>query len=309
MTNGVFALFDATALERAPHDALRTLRVVVPAEEEPAVLDRPAREQQRELDDVVLVVAVVDADGVKLHELAGVVFVQTVRSIFVAALQDTLPTRQRRLGHVVVEIEEHRRVLRRRHEERLEVAEDVLAEHFAFPVGDVVPNGALVDVDVEVIAPEVDHDLLELTFAVDRAQDDGAWNLAPRKVLDAIDLALAHARERDAVLAFAGGPDGRHVFAQHPDEVGPVELEALERREALVDDRIGNARRLELAVDPAFDAQLAHLGDVPGTRAERGPAQEVADARLGAPIRRDRAVRGCAAGADCDRRKSGCDKR
>jgi hypothetical protein len=46
----------------------------------------------------------------------------------------------------------------------------VLANHLAVVDGFQPFDLVLADIDVEVIAPEIDHDLKQLAFAADRAQ-------------------------------------------------------------------------------------------------------------------------------------------
>src|SRR4030095_12476354 len=57
----------------------------------------------------------------------------------------------------VIEIEEHRRAVRRRTKHRPEIAEDVRADRIALVLGQVLPDLALADEDVEVVEPEVDQ--------------------------------------------------------------------------------------------------------------------------------------------------------
>ncbi len=71
----------------------------------------------------------------------------------------------------VVEVEEHGGAFRGRFEQVAEVAERVGANHVAVVRSQIPAVGALRRVDVEVVRPEIDHHLLQLPLAVDRAQD------------------------------------------------------------------------------------------------------------------------------------------
>jgi len=46
-------------------------------------IDRPAGEDARSLDDVGLRITAVDAEGMQFHQLAGVVFIEPFRRLFV----------------------------------------------------------------------------------------------------------------------------------------------------------------------------------------------------------------------------------
>ena len=116
------------------------------------LLDRPAGERARHLGDVLLRVAAVDAERVQLHQLARVVLVQPARRAWrcrragIAGMAGVERRRRRAHrgracgrsvgAHPVVEIEEHRRALRRRLEQIAEPAEDVRADGVALVLGE-----------------------------------------------------------------------------------------------------------------------------------------------------------------------------
>ena len=167
--------------------------------------DRPAGERARDFLDVLLRVAAVDAERVQLHQLAGVVLVDAARprgsarpaARVAAAGRPASRSRRRRrtsgapasthgrpafcAGAVVgasgaaalpvVEVEQHRRALRRRAEQIAELAEHVRPDRVALVLGEVAARRSLAGEHVEVVEPEVDHHLVELTLAVDGAQD------------------------------------------------------------------------------------------------------------------------------------------
>ena len=142
----------------------------------PRLLDRPAGERARDLGDVLLRVAAVDAERVQLHQLAAVVLVQALRRVRVRGAEARHREARRRTmsqrcrasmrpsdrAHPVVEIEEHRRALRRRAEQVAELAEHVRSDDVALVLGQHEAVGALARVDVEVVEPEVDEHFLQL---------------------------------------------------------------------------------------------------------------------------------------------------
>src|SRR5207237_6820807 len=116
----------------------------------PRALDRPAREGARDLGNVLLRVATVDAERVQLHQLAAVVLVEALRRVLArrARLWEPreirgtskppaeLTARAARLHHVlmravrigahpVIQVEEHRGAFRVRFEQVAELAEDM----------------------------------------------------------------------------------------------------------------------------------------------------------------------------------------
>jgi len=119
-------------------------------------LDRPAREATREFHHVLLTVTAIDSEGVEFHEFAGVILVR--RALMVG---------------LIVEIDQHRRRMRGRPHQVAEGAERVLANHFAVIHSFQVKAVALFDEDVEVVAPKLDHEFVELTPAVDLAHECG----------------------------------------------------------------------------------------------------------------------------------------
>ena len=172
-------------VEREPKDALGSVIVRPIAEHESCAafrrLDAPTRENPGDLDDVLLRVAAVDAEGVQLQQLARVILVDAGRLASPPLLRHfVLPEprpseeraepadgarRRRRRGtgrHTlrIVEIEQHRRTFGRRDQQVLKAAERTR------------PNGlldigrqqeticALADKDVEMIRPEIDHYLI-----------------------------------------------------------------------------------------------------------------------------------------------------
>ena len=73
-------------------------------------------------------------------------------------------------AHPVVEIEEHRRALRRSFEQVAELAKDVGTYGIAIVLGQQEPVAAFPRVDVEMVEPEIGEHLLQLALAIHRAK-------------------------------------------------------------------------------------------------------------------------------------------
>ena len=136
------------------------------------IADRPAGERARDLGHVLLRVAAVDAQRVQLHQLAAVVLVQPS---FLPVARPSSGSRARTSGvrigaHPVVEIEQHRRTLRRRFEQIAELAEDVRPDRVALVGREQESIAPLPRVDVEMVEPEIGEHFLQLPLAVDRAK-------------------------------------------------------------------------------------------------------------------------------------------
>ena len=119
--------------------------------------DGPAGENLRELLHVLLRVAAVDAERVQLEQLARVVFVQP-------ALLATCPAAGLRAARAradrleVVEVDEHRRMLRRREHHVFEAAEHVRPDRLALvAAGERRDENLGADRDAEMIRPERDQ--------------------------------------------------------------------------------------------------------------------------------------------------------
>src|SRR3990172_1510376 len=89
------------------------------------------------------------AEGVELHELSGIVLVRRAFAV-----------------RLIVEVDEHRRRMGGGPQQLTEVAQRMTADYL--PVINRLQKEAvaLLDADVEVIRPELDHDLQELPAAV-----------------------------------------------------------------------------------------------------------------------------------------------
>ena len=320
----LFPVLDAASgLERVAEHPLDAAIVGLLVEDEAARLarlpQRPSRERARDVDDVLLRVAAVDAERVQLHQLAAVVFIQPS-----AAAQP------------VVEIEEHRRALRDRTEKIAKAAEDVGPDHVALVLQHHRLVVDLAGEHVEMIEPEIDEHFLELTLAVDGAQQLGGLQLLQHLLIPTLkcpflrhDFVLADrgrrpvaARQRDAghrreerMQHVAGGKLPRllrgHFRARrrHRQVVlhrkrARTERPRRQRLEPPVEIRVGDGFWMQLSIDVRGDAHALDPCDVAGiaaARTEAGTVEEVDDGRRvgmlrGARHRRARIARAGGAG-------------
>ncbi|KAF0241924.1 MAG: hypothetical protein FD180_4214 [Planctomycetota bacterium] len=197
----------------------------------------PAGEAPRDFHDVLLRVAAVDAERVQLEQLTAVVFIRLVGRARFAVL-------------AAVEIDEHRGGSRRRLHHVAEFSQRVPADGVAI-VGGLEPRAVgLADVDVEVIRPELDHDLEELALRVDGLEDGEAGEFALHDgLLEFVHLARGEVRRFEAAGAECAGE---------------------------VVDGVG----VELLVNPSVDAELVDALEVAGPGAE-GRAMEQVHAVVG----------------------------
>ena len=198
------------------------------------LLGRHAGQDQGRAPDVRLEVAPVDPDGVQLEHLATEVLVRG-------------PLRRR----LVVELGEHGGVLRRGHEHVGVAAEGVLAHDVDVEAVHGIPRLTPGGGHDEVVGPEVDHDLEQLSARPQRSRD---------------------VRLDDVVAEVTGAV--RPVLVVHLP--GPQRQPRPLRRHERVD---GGVRHLgegvELGVDPRRHPDLADLGDEGGCRAPARAAGEV----------------------------------
>ena len=237
------------------------------------LLQRPTGEHLGNLGDIFLRVAAVYAESVQLQQLAAVVFVQ-------AAGMLVLPPRSRRTiiqtapitalvrrdaerdvrvrpdAQPVVEIEQHRRALRGRHQQVFELPQHMRADRVALVAGHQVTVGSLVDEHVEVVEPEVRHHFVELPFAIDRAQQLGLHQLIDHHLLGIIErhhclfLPRAHSCHEGTCLgAFGCGGDRPPIFGRHFQNF----------LHALVGRQIEKFLRLDTS-EPAFFAAARLVG-------------------------------------------------
>ena len=108
----------------------------------------PAGEAARDLLDIEFRVSTVDPERVQLHQLARVVFVWRYR-----------------LVEEVIQVKQHRGAFRRGVQQVAKITERVLANHLLVVIGFQGRTETVDQVDIEMIAPELDHDLEQLTLA------------------------------------------------------------------------------------------------------------------------------------------------
>ena len=130
-----------------------------------AAVKGPAGQATRGLAHIGLRIAAIHAQRVQLHQLARIVLIRHILRIGA------------HLVRLAIQIHEHRGRRRAGADEVLEVAQRVLANHIAIIARLQVNAVALLQVDVEVVRPELDHDLEQLPLAVDSAQQRVARDL------------------------------------------------------------------------------------------------------------------------------------
>ena len=149
-----------------------------------SVFDRPTGEGRSGFIDIHIGIA----DGIgrifgarrhleRIHEskiifgTEGMQFKQFAREVFVRTGAG--------IGSIV-EVIQHRRALGDRFQHRSEIAERVRADHIAVVVHE---HGARIEIgrhDVEVVVPEADHHLMQLSFRIHRARQRGALRFPGR---------------------------------------------------------------------------------------------------------------------------------
>src|ERR1019366_6109078 len=267
----------------------------------------PAGERAGDVDHVLLRVAAVDAERVKLEELAAVVLVEPAAAprelllllrreqsdAAVAACSTATGGRQRHepwavavgLTLPVVQIEEHRGALGDRLEQHAEFSERVRADHLALVLRELIALGRpLLDVDREVVEPEVGHDLLELALGKEGTVDASALRLDRDPSGAGRGLAQLRTVGRTELGAVSFRLQALKQLIRRrilPLELLGAGVVALEGGEVLVALGVADALRVKLQVDPLVDSHGPHGLRVAGARAESEPAEEVVDLLVG----------------------------
>ena len=115
----------------------------------------------------------------ELHHFPAVVFVEAAIALLGVGIGgvDSVGERVGADGEPVVEVDHHGGRLGGGEEQVAELAEGVFADGVALVGGGVPLVGVFADVDVEVIEPEVGHDLLKLALGEDGAEELGLGEL------------------------------------------------------------------------------------------------------------------------------------
>ncbi len=147
----------------------------------------------------------------EFEQFAAVVFVEAARTLLGAA----------ELGRVgadglpVVQIEEHGGALGCSFEQVLELAEHVGTDHVAFVFGDEVAVRALIEIDIEVVEPEIGEHFIELAIAVDGTQQLTFGEIAGDELLRSaghIDAPSEFRRRKREDSLADTGKGGDHVI-------------------------------------------------------------------------------------------------
>ena len=169
-------------------------------------------------------------------------------------------------AHPVVQIKQHRRALGRRYQQILKFAQGQRPDRVAV-VGSGQPTvGAFGGVNVEVIAPEIDHDFIELAVTVKRAQE----------------FALLQFKDHDA-RAFHGLHGHVAWLSLRPrrwiefDQFAAVKPHGLEPGDLFVGRVIGDLFRRELLVQVGSDADARGSLHVAQGGTETGAIQKMDD--------------------------------
>jgi hypothetical protein len=270
------------------HDFLAAVVHARPEDEVPVGLrpvDRPAGERAGDLGDVLLCVAAVHAERVQLHQLARVVLVE---SALASAVRSRRHDEVRPGAEPVVEVEEHRRMVRGGAHEVGELAHRVRADRFALVGRDVPPHVALAREHVEVVEPEIDHELFELALARHGTHDLRGLELGgdPRRALvhrvQRLHFLTRHLAVRD--LRPQLGIGARELA----ERLGDGHPERGQLGQGPVGGGVVDGPRAQLAVDPGGDTHRPDALDIAGPRAVREPTQRVNDLALTADARRRR---------------------
>ena len=216
--------------------------------------NRPAGEGTRRFDHILLGIAAVHSEGVKLHELAGKILVEPPPpTILLRSLHPTgarseatpaVPPRLTELGHPhlgrsshtflrgrlgVVEIREHRRMGGRFHQKLMEAPQHPGADGIAL-IGEQVDATLVVGHrNIEVVEPEIGEHCLELTLRIDSLKKLVSHQLAEKLPLVPIALLSRKLLQLAALLSTLGGRRGlplrrrawrRSVGRQYPRLLG-----------------------------------------------------------------------------------------
>src|SRR5262249_44177836 len=155
----------------AKHDLLAGImdpRLKIETAFTPRLANCPAGQATGYLLDVALRVTAINAKCVQFHQLTGVVFIEPPAAVVGAA-----HPRGRRVGigaQPIVEIKEHRWTLRCGEQEIAKLTQGMGSNRVSVVSGGQPTIGSLRGKNVEVVAPKIHHDFIELSPAIDRAQ-------------------------------------------------------------------------------------------------------------------------------------------
>ncbi len=154
------------------------------------LLQGPSGEDTGDLSNIFLGIAAVHTERVEFQQFAAIVLIQAAALAFgllhrggtalpgrpapvviVVALWDAVgEIRIRSYAQPVVEIEEHGRTLRCRHQQVLKLTHGVRTDHVALVAGEQVAVGSFPNEHIEVIEPEIGHHFFQLAVAVNGTQ-------------------------------------------------------------------------------------------------------------------------------------------
>ena len=126
------------------------------------------RETAGDLLYILLRITTINAERVQLQQFARVVFIKT--AIDTGRLVPSGGIRTRHARSPVVEIEKHRRRMRRGAEQVAETAQGEGTNRFAIECSQQVSIVIFIGKDAEMVLPKIDHHFKQLLFAVNGAQ-------------------------------------------------------------------------------------------------------------------------------------------
>jgi hypothetical protein len=219
----------------------------------------------RERDDIGLGVAAIDAKRVQLHDFA--------RVILVDAGQIAARARAARRGvELVVEIDQHRRRARGRQQQIAKMTERIRPDDVFVVPADPEMVEPLAGENVEMIEPEIDHDLLQLARAVKRAPDTGILGLLNDDLRALAPRLLLFGGRFDAAV------DDRKDRTVLNEKLRRIELQRIETGQPIGQrGRLRDHLGMQLLVDIAFDADLFDMIDIGLRWAEGHPVEDVDD--------------------------------
>ena len=173
--------------------------------------------------------------------------------------------------------------MRGRQQQVAKLAERIGADRVGLVAADPEMVEPLPGKDVEMVKPEIDHNLLQLARAVERTPDPRVLRLLDD---DVGALAAGFLLLRGRFHAAIHNRQDRTVFGEKPRR---VELQRVEIVEPLGQRRgLGDRFGVQLFVDVAVDADLPHMRDLRRGRTESDAVEHMDDLRVGVARRQRR---------------------
>ena len=150
------------------------------------LVDTPPGQDPGQGDDILLRVAAIGAERVQFHDLASEVLVQSLLSAAGAGAS-------RGGAERVVQVDQHCRVLCRREQQIPETAEHKWTDRLLLVISDPHIIQPLAREHIEMVEPEIDHDLVQLPRA-EHGSEDARLAGVPQNDLHPFALSLLQLR-------------------------------------------------------------------------------------------------------------------